>query len=131
MIAVAIAFASFGATANAEIDGSKLQQPPSPFTAAPGDTDATRVAKKCGFLAAMSGDGFKGSELDAAKAYATSIFYICLFHAMSADWPDAGATLKRGQDALSQAQALKPDLTTSPETLGPTFDKIRAPTPAH
>ena len=117
MIAVAIAFASFGATANAEIDGSKLQQPPSPFTAAPGDTDATRVAKKCGFLAAM--------------AYATSVFYICLVHAMPADWPDAGATLKRGQDALSQAQALKPDLTTSPETLGPTFDKIRAPTPAH
>jgi hypothetical protein len=131
VIAAAIAFASFGAAANAETDGSKPQHPPSPFMAAPGDTDATRVAKKCGFLAAMSGDNFKGSELDAAKAYATSVFYICLVHAVPADWPDAGATLKRGQDAFSQAQALKPDLTTSPETLGPAFDKIRAPTPAH
>jgi hypothetical protein len=131
VIGVSIVLASFGAAANAETDSPKPQQPPSPFMAAPGDTDANRVAKKCGFLAAMSGDSFKGSELDAAKAYVTSVFYICLVHAMPADWPDARATLKKGQESFSQAQALKPDLTTNPETLGPVFDKIRAPTPAH
>lgn len=96
----------------------------------PGDDHAIRVSKQCLFLAVMSADSFKGSELDIAKAYALSVYYICQVHAMPADRRGASAPIKQGQEFFRQAQAKKPDLV-NPKTFSATFDKMRAAPPGH
>jgi hypothetical protein len=125
-----VAFALFVATAKAEAVKPTPQQPYSPLSPMPGGNDATRVSKLCVFLGGMSTDSFKSSELEVARTYALSIYNVCLAHAMPADWPDAPAALKRGQELFHQAQAQKPDLV-NPEAFSATFDKIRASTPRH